>query len=153
MPPPRQIELDLLRKDLDSGGPVGGDLLEVGALGDPLPQGLVVARARHQCLPSLVGNVCQGLLQHEGFIDMDAVETSSAQVVDQRLVVVLRIVAAERELEAVLPFGRTMAGPGVTAGPAQDGFDVPDESHFGRGDALDLDLQASALARGGDQDR
>lgn len=84
---------------------------------------------------------------------MDAVETSSAQVVDQRLVVVLRIVAAERELEAVLTLCRTMAGPGVAAGPAQDGLDVPDKSHFGRGDALDLDLQASALARGGDQDR
>ena len=83
---------------------------------------------------------------------MDAVEASSAQVVDQCLVIVFRIVAAQRQFEAVFPLGRTMAGSGVAAGAAQDGLDVPNETHFGGSDAEDLDLQANALAGSGDRD-
>ena len=100
-----QIEFDLLRKNLDAGGPIGGDLLEVGTFGDPLAQGLVVARTGYQRLTPLVGNICQGFLQHEGFIDMDTIESSSAQVVDQCLVIVFWIVAAQRQFEAVFPLG------------------------------------------------
>ena len=46
-----------------------------------------------------------------------------------------------------------MAGSGVAACPAQDGLDVPDESHFRGSNASDLDLQARGLSSGGHRDR
>ena len=105
--------------------------LEAGAFGDPLAEGLVIAGTGHQRLTAFVGDIAQGLLEHQGLVDVDPVEAAAAQVVDQDLVVVFRIISAQRELEAVLPLGRPVAGARVAPGPAQDGFDIPDEAHFG----------------------
>src|SRR5690348_13392998 len=54
------------------------------------------------------------------------------------MVVVIGVVAAKRELKAVLALGRTVASACVTAGLTQDRHHLADKAHAWRCDACDL---------------
>ena len=74
-----------------------------------------------------VGHLGGRLQQDEAASRIGAIETAAGDVVDQAVVVKLRIIAAQRQLEAVLPLGGAVAGPGGAADFVQDGLDVAHE--------------------------
>ena len=104
-------------------------------------------------MPAFVGYVAERLLQHQGIVDIHPVEPASAEIVDQRLVVDLGIVSAQRQLEAILALGRAVTGALVATGPCQDGFDFADESDRRAGESRHGHGQTRRSSGGGDRDR
>jgi hypothetical protein len=68
------------------------------------------------------------LEQHQALLRCRPVEAPALQVVGQRLVVEERVVAAQRQLETILPLLRPVAGTGVAAGLRQGRHHVAHEA-------------------------
>jgi len=60
-----------------------------------------------------VGHLLRRLSEHEAARRVGTIEAAARQIVQQRLVIELRIVAAQRELEPVLALGGSMTRAGV----------------------------------------
>ena len=58
---------------------------------------------------------------------LGAIEAATGEVIEQRLVIELGVVAAQGKLEAVLAFGSAVTGAGGAAGLVEDGGDVTQE--------------------------
>ncbi len=102
--------------------------VQLDALGDPELEQLVVRLARLGDDAADVGNGTGGLEQHQALFRSDAVEAPAFQVVGQAAVIAQRIVAAQRQLEAVLALGRPVAGAGIAAHARQGRHHVPDKA-------------------------
>ena len=91
---------------------------------------MVFPRTGLERLPAFVGHLGGGFQQHQTLLHVHAVETPAREVVDKRLIIVFGIVAAQREFEAVFPFGRPVAGAGIATELAENGLDVTCEMDF-----------------------
>ena len=76
---------------------------------------LVIGLARLRQDAADVRHAAGRLEQHQAAFRGGAVEAPAVEVVGQGAVVEQRIVAAQRQLEAVLALGRAVAGAGVAA--------------------------------------
>ena len=107
---------------------------------------------------ALVRDLHRRLGEHQRTGGLGAVEAPSRHVVEQGLVVELGVVAAQRELEAVLALGGAMAGARGAADLVHDWQHVADEGHrFGGGrggrGGVDGDRDRGGQAAGLDGDR
>src|SRR5262245_12228814 len=84
-------------------------VLGLGALGNPLSQELIFARARPDRLPAFVGHISGRFEKHQALVDVYPIETAAGKVVDQRVVVGIGIIPTERKLEPVFALGGPMA--------------------------------------------
>ena len=80
-----------------------------------------------------MGHLLGGLGEQEAAAGIGAIEPAAGEVVEQRFVVELRVVAAEGKFEAVLAFGGAVAGAGGAAGLVEHGGDVAQERDGGLG--------------------
>ena len=74
-------------------------------------------------------NALSGLEEHEALGGIGPVEAPAGEVIHQRRVIKLRVVAAERQAKAVFPLGGAMTGAARAADLVDDGLHVPDEAH------------------------
>ena len=155
---PRPVHEDLAGVDLQPLDAVGRRVAVGHAAGDPVEDQVVVARAVVEPQAALVRDLHRRLGEHQRARGLGAVEAAAGHVVEERLVVELRVVAAERELEAVLALGRAVAGARGAADLVHRGEDVADEGDGGRGGAgavrgVDRDRDGGGQAGGLDRDR
>jgi hypothetical protein len=114
---------------------------------DPRVEDLVLPRALFHALTAFVRHLRGGFQQEETLLGSDSVEATTGEIVGERRVVPLRVVAAQRELEAVLAFRGSMASAGVAPGAREDRHHVPDEARVERlGDSAHLDREGDTLA-------
>ena len=151
--PPREIDLHFFRQDANLTRPGARGRLVAGAFGDPLPKQLVIGRTGTDRLASLMRHLGQGLEEHERFLDAHRVDAPAAEIIHQRLIIVLGVVAAEGQLEAILAFGRAMAGALIASRPRQNGLDVANKSNRTLLDAGYRHRQTRGGATGLDRDR
>ena len=118
---------DLFRLDLQAGHQIRGGIAERDALRDPVVDGFVVARAGLETHPAAVRRLLGGLGQHEAARRFGAVEAAAGEIVKQRFVVEARVIAAQRQLEPVLAFGRAVASAGRAAHLVEDGRNIAQE--------------------------
>ena len=102
--------------------------VELDAVGDPGAEQLVVRLARLREDAADVRHGAGHLEQHQARVRGDAVEAAAFEVVGERAVVEDRIVAAQRQLEAVLALRGAVAGAGVAAHARQRRHHVADEA-------------------------
>ena len=150
----RPAHEDVAGMDLKPLDTVGRRVAVGHAAGDPVEDLVVVARSVVEPQAALVGHLHRRLGEHQRARGLGAVEAPAGHVVEQRLVVELRIVAAQRQLEAVLALGRAVAGARGAADLVHRGQDVADEGDGGRGvggrGGLDRDRYGGAEAAGVD---
>ena len=123
---------DLLRLDLQPPDAVFGGIAEGDALRDPVIDGLVVLRVRFEAKTAAVRDLLRRFGEHQAARRLGAIEAAAGEIVEQRFVIELRIVAAQRELETVLPLGRAVAGARCAADFIEDRRDVAQEGRIGR---------------------
>jgi hypothetical protein len=121
------VEVNLLRQHFDLRR-AGRQRLVLRPLRNPLPDDLVILRVPVEDLAPFVRDRTDGLQQHQTLVRLDAVEPAAPQVVDQRVVIGIRIVAAEGEFESLFALGRAVAGAGVAADAGEERLDVAHES-------------------------
>ena len=92
-----------------------------------MPQNLVVRRPGREQLSALVGNGSRGLQQHQAVIGRRQIDASGREIIRQRADVQRSVIAAQRQLEAVLSFRRTVARPLIAAQAGQHRVYVPNE--------------------------
>ena len=97
----------------------GGQKIQFGACGNPAAQRAVVGRVGLEHTPALVRHVGRRLEQHQAVAGRGRIDPPRGKVVGECAMIEDRIVAAERELEAVLALGRTVARAGVAARPRE----------------------------------
>ena len=129
----RPVHEDLAGMDLKPLDAVGRRVAVGNAAGDPVEDLVVVARAVVEPQAALVGDLHRRLGEHQRARGLGAVEAPAGHVVQQRLVVELRVVAAQRQLEAVLALGGAVAGTRGAADLVHRGQDVADEGDGGCG--------------------
>ena len=152
------VHEDLAGVDLEPLDPVQAGVAIGDAGGDPVEHQVVVARAVDDPLAALVRDLHGRFGEHQGAGGLGAVEAPSRHVVEQGLVVELGVVAAQRELEAVLALGGAVAGALRAADLVHHGQHVADEGHrFGGGrggrGGVDGDRDRGGQAAGLDGDR
>ncbi len=75
-------------------------------------------------------HLLRGLGEHQAAAGIGAIEAAAGEIVEQRFVVELRIVAAQRELESVLAFRRAVAGARRAAHLIQDRRDIAEKRNL-----------------------
>ena len=153
----RPVHEDLAGVDLKPLDAVGRRVAVGHAAGDPVEDLVVVARAVVEPQAALVGHLHRRLGEHQRARGLGAVEAPAGHVVQQRLVVELRVVAAQRQLEAVLALGRAVAGARGAADLVHGGQDVADEGDglgvgSGGGCGVDRDGNGGGQAGGLDSE-
>ena len=104
-----RVHEDFFRRDFEPADAVGSRIAEGHALRDPVEDRLVVIGADVEAQSAAVRHLLCRLGEHQAAAGIGAIEAAAGEIVEQRLVVELRIVAAQRELEPVLPLGRAVA--------------------------------------------
>ncbi len=136
----------VLREDVNAGD-ARAVAVELHAAGDPAAEGLVIGVAGLDQHAALVGHAAGRLEQHQAAVRSGSVEPATAQVVGERLVIEERVVAAQRQAEAVLALLGAVTGPRVAAHLGQHRHDIADEADLvGRLLAADGDGQGESLA-------
>ena len=115
------------RLHLDALHLVFRGVAERHALRNPVENGLIILRARLDAQPAPVRHFLGGLGEHQAAARIGPVEAASGKIVEQRLVVEFRVVTAQRELEAVLAFGRSVTGARRAADLVEDRRDIAQE--------------------------
>jgi hypothetical protein len=106
------------------------------ALRDPTFDDFVVSRILLEAQAAAMGYLLRGLSQHQAARRFGAIEPAAGEIVEQGLVVELRVVAAQRQLESVLAFGRAVARTRRAARLVQNGRDIA-QKRDGFGGACD----------------
>src|ERR1700677_3807727 len=104
-----RVERSLAGKNLDVGNQRVGVLWGWHALREPSSNHLVFRRADIEAPPAAVWNRERWFQQHQASGRFDWIGTPAKRLVSERVIVRTRIVAAQRELEAILPRSRAMA--------------------------------------------
>ena len=107
-----------------------GGAIELRPLRDPALEQFVVRLARLDQHAADVRHRAARLEQHQALLGHRPIEAPGGEVVGQRTMIEQRIVAAERELEAVLALGRAVAGAGVAAELRHGRHHVVHEAHL-----------------------
>ena len=118
------FEDDLLREDLDTRhlGDARGVVL--GAIGDPLEDGLVVLGIGLVELVAGVRHGADGLLDHRAFLGDGEVDTAANHLTGEADVVTVRIHTKEGETETILTAGGAVAAAAIAGGAQEDRHDV-----------------------------
>ena len=103
-------------------------LLKLAALGDPFFGELVVTRLFIEEESPFVRHPLSRLEQHQTLSRHRAIEPPSGDVIDQRRVIVKRVVTAQRELESRLPLLRTVTRSRVATDLTRDRNDLANEA-------------------------
>ena len=74
-----------------------------------------------------MGDLLGGLGEHETVGRLGAVEATTGKVIEQRLEIKLRVIAAQGEFEAVLAFGSAVTGAGGATRLVENGCYVTQE--------------------------
>ena len=91
----RQIQGHVLRDDFDLFGAAHFGLLGFDPFNNPLAQQLILRRAELQSLPAFMRHFRGRLEQHQALVHRHTIEAAASQIVDQRLIIEIRIVAAQ----------------------------------------------------------
>ena len=94
-------------------------------LRNPVEDRLVIVGILRKSLAAAVRDFLRRFCEHQALAGIGAVEAPARQVVEQRFVIELRIVSAQRKLEAVLSLRRTVTGAGRASGFVENRRDVP----------------------------
>ncbi len=108
---------------------------------DPGEEGLVLRGAERCPGPADVRHAAGRLGQEEALFGREPRQPALAGVAHHRLVVAGRVVAEQREMEAVLPFQPAVAGAGIAPQTGQDRHDVLAEIPGAGRSRLDRDLR------------
>ena len=116
-------------------------LAPAGSPGDPFTDDLILpaipAKAGHSFVLDLAGS----LEQQQAAVGVGGVEPASLDFAGQGQVILLRVVAEQRQTQTALALEGAVTGAGSTAGSAQDAHDVALEVHRGQRPAVgQLDL-------------
>ena len=136
-----QIEFDLRRQDFNRQRAALGGVLEFRSLRDPFAQKMVFARTGLERLPALVRDLRRWFQQHQTLLGFHAIETAPRQIVDESLIIELRVVTAQGKSEPVLALRRSVTGTGVAAEIAEDRLDVPHKPDVRRDGVFDRHRQ------------
>jgi hypothetical protein len=131
------------------------DLLKLGlilllvshALANPAEDGSIGIGILFETLPALVVDLKRGFLEQQAFLGIGGEDASATSIFDDVVVVALRIVGKDRELESILAFGLCVAAAIVAAALAEHGQDVLFETHAAFGFRLDGDRNRQAASR------
>lgn len=93
--------------------------------GDPFLEGLVLPRVDREPLAAAVLDLAAGLEQHQAPVGIDGVDAATQQVATQGVMVLLGIVAEQRQPEASLALERAVARARGAAQLAEQAHDVP----------------------------
>src|SRR5205823_1222512 len=99
-------------------------LLPLGSLGNPLPEELILPGARGKTDLSLMLDLAGRLEQQQAAVGVRDAEPATVGVSGQGQVILLGVVAEQGEAEAAFALEGTMAGTGVTAGPAKQAHNM-----------------------------
>ena len=100
-----QIQFDIGREHFNRRGTVLRRVFKFRSLDNPLAEDVVFARTGFERLPAFVRHFGGGFEQHQALLHLHPVEPAARKVIDQRLIIVFRVVTAEREFKTVLAFG------------------------------------------------
>src|SRR5207247_979536 len=98
---------------------------------DPVEDGFVIAGSDFESQSAAMRYLLGGLGKHQAAGRVGAVEAAAGEVVEERFVVKLGVVAAQREFETIFTLGGSVAGPRGAAHFVQYGRDVAEKSDFG----------------------
>jgi hypothetical protein len=98
---------------------------------DPPPQHAVLRRVGPEALAALVRELGGGLEQQQAAVGVDRVHPPGEKVARQRVVILARVLPAQRQLEAALAVLVSVARPGVATRLGEDGHDVVAEGGGG----------------------
>ena len=120
-----------------------GDLRDgLGIVGrarlDPAQQRLVIFGVGFEAAAAGVRDRASGFQQQQTLFGNGEIEAAADDLLREAVVVARRIIAEERQMEAVLADGRAVASTAVAAGAEEDGHDV--ETKTGRGGLGRIDL-------------
>ena len=97
--------------------------------------------------PSRMADPAGALLEQQAVVYQREVEPAAVELSCQAVVVAIRVVAEEREHEAIFSAGRAMAASGIAAGLHEDGHDIELEADRPvDGGVLDRDRQRDGLS-------
>ena len=100
-----QIQFDFGREDFNRLRAVLQRVFKFRSLDDPLAENVVFAGTGLERLPAFVRHFGGGFEQHQALLHLHPVEPAARKIIDQRLIIVFRVVTAEREFKTVLAFG------------------------------------------------
>ncbi len=127
-----RLHEDFLGLDFQAADGIGGGIAERDALRDPVVNGLVISAADVEAQAAAMRHFLGWLSEHEAASRVGAIEPPAREIVEQGLVIELRIVAAQGELEAVLALGRAVTRSRGAAYLIEDGRYVAQECDLGR---------------------